>query len=83
MNRAFTWILAAATAVMMAMPALAAVEIEEIETPGGLTAWLVEDHNHPFTVLELRFRGGSSLDAPDKRGAVYWPPLVVMSVVTR
>ena len=71
MNRAFTWILAAATAVMMAMPALAAVEIEEIETPGGLTAWLVEDHNHPFTVLELRFRGGSSLDAPDKRGAVY------------
>ena len=71
MTKAFTWILAAAVAVMMALPVQAAVEIEEIETPGGLTAWLVEDHNHPFTVLEIRFRGGTSLDAPDKRGAVY------------
>ena len=49
--------------------ALAEVEIQEITTPGGITAWLVEDHSIPFTALELVFRGGTSLDQPGKRGA--------------
>ncbi|WP_300547648.1 pitrilysin family protein [Roseovarius sp.] len=53
-----------------ALPARAGVEVQEITTPGGLEAWLVEDHSIPFAALELRFRGGASLDAPDKRGAV-------------
>ena len=39
-------------------------------SPGGLTAWLVEEHSIPFVALELRFRGGASLDAPGKRGAI-------------
>ncbi|AVO37759.1 M16 family metallopeptidase [Pukyongiella litopenaei] len=58
-------------ALLLAWPAAAAVEIEEVTTPGGLTAWLVEDHSIPFTALEIRFRGGTSLDRPGKRGAVY------------
>ena len=40
-----------------------------METPGGINAWLLEDHSIPFVALELRFRGGASLDAPGKRGA--------------
>ncbi|QBF33741.1 pitrilysin family protein [Thalassococcus sp. S3] len=56
--------------VFIALPAAADVEIEEVTTPGGLTAWLVEDQSIPFVALELRFRGGTSLDLPDKRGAV-------------
>lgn len=48
----------------------AAVEIQEVETPGGFDAWLVEEHSIPFAAIEIRFRGGTSLDAPDKRGAV-------------
>lgn len=52
-----------------AAPARAAVDIQEVTTPGGITAWLVEEHSIPFVALELRFRGGASLDAPDKRGA--------------
>lgn len=51
-------------------PALAGVDIQEVKTPGGLTAWLVEEHSIPFVALELHFRGGASLDAPGKRGAV-------------
>jgi zinc protease len=66
MIRAF---LAAAVAVMTALPALAAVEIQEVTSPGGIRAWLVEEHSLPFTALELRFEGGTSLDAPGKRGA--------------
>jgi len=55
---------------ILAVPAQADVEVQEITTPGGLDAWLVEDHNIPFVSLQLRFRGGASLDAPGKRGAV-------------
>ena len=55
--------------LVAALPARAGVEIAEITTPGGLKAWLVEDHSIPFVALELRFRGGASLDAPDARGA--------------
>ncbi|MDX2484200.1 MAG: pitrilysin family protein [Pseudodonghicola sp.] len=56
--------------MVLALPAMAAVKIQEVTSPGGIRAWLVEDHSIPFTALELRFRGGTSLDAPGKRGAV-------------
>ncbi|WP_407494266.1 M16 family metallopeptidase [Pseudooceanicola sp. MF1-13] len=61
---------AAALAVTFALPARAEVEIQEVTTPGGLTAWLVEEHSIPFTALEIWFRGGTSLDRPGKRGAI-------------
>ncbi|WP_171209176.1 MULTISPECIES: pitrilysin family protein [unclassified Ruegeria] len=57
-------------AFVVALPAWADIEIEEVTSPGGITAWLVEDHSIPFTALEIRFRGGTSLDDPEKRGAV-------------
>ncbi|WP_136644809.1 pitrilysin family protein [Tabrizicola sp. YIM 78059] len=54
----------------LATPARAELDIKQVTSPGGITAWLVEDHNIPFTALEIQFRGGTSLDAPGKRGAV-------------
>lgn len=62
-------LLAAAVAVLTAAPAFAAVAIQEVTSPGGIRAWLVEEHSLPFTALEVRFEGGTSLDAPGKRGA--------------
>jgi zinc protease len=56
--------------VVIALPAQAEMQIKEVVSPGGITAWLVEDHNIPFTALEIQFRGGTSLDAPGKRGSV-------------
>ncbi|GHG82091.1 M16 family metallopeptidase [Pseudodonghicola xiamenensis] len=56
--------------IVFTLPAAAAVKVQEITSPGGIKAWLVEDHSIPFTALDLRFRGGTSLDAPGKRGAV-------------
>lgn len=50
--------------------AQAEVKIQEITSPGGITAWLVEEHSIPFTSLEIRFKGSASLDAAGKRGAV-------------
>lgn len=55
--------------VIAGLPARADVDIREVTTPGGLTAWLVEDHTIPFMALELRFRGGASLDAEGRQGA--------------
>ncbi|MEL6523860.1 MAG: pitrilysin family protein [Pseudomonadota bacterium] len=49
--------------------ARAAVDIQEVKSPGGITAWLVNEPSIPFVALEIRFRGGTSLDAPGKRGA--------------
>ncbi|MEO0379361.1 MAG: pitrilysin family protein, partial [Pseudomonadota bacterium] len=46
------------------------VKITEVVSPGGITAWLVQEPSIPFMALELRFRGGASLDAPGKRGAI-------------
>ncbi|MDJ0627819.1 MAG: pitrilysin family protein [Rhodobacter sp.] len=60
---------AAAVLVLAALPVRAAVEIQEVISPGGIKAWLVEEHSIPFVALELRFKGGASLDAPGKRGA--------------
>nr|WP_319248632.1 pitrilysin family protein [uncultured Celeribacter sp.] len=52
----------------LSLPVQAAVDVQDITTPGGIKAWLVEEHSIPFTALEIRFRGGSSLDRPGKRG---------------
>ena len=56
--------------LVTALPLRAEVNIQEVDTPGGLKAWLVEEHSIPFTALEIWFRGGTSLDRPGKRGAV-------------
>ncbi len=50
--------------------AQAEVKIQEVTSPGGITAWLVEEHSIPFTALEIRFLGGASLDPKGKRGAI-------------
>lgn len=54
---------------LLASSLSAEVKIAEVTSPGGIKAWLVEEHGIPFTALEIRFRGGTSLDAPGKRGA--------------
>ncbi len=63
-------LMALAIALVAALPARAEVKIEEVVSPGGITAWLVREPSIPFLALELRFRGGASLDAPGKRGAI-------------
>lgn len=63
-------LIAAAFALLTATPALAEMQIQTVDTPGGFHAWLVQEDSIPFTSLEIRFRGGTSMDAPGKEGAV-------------
>ena len=50
-------------------PLRAEIDITEVTSPGGINAWLVQEESIPFVALELRFKGGASLDLPGKRGA--------------
>ena len=54
---------------ILAVPAHA-IDIQDVKSPGGITAWLVEDHSIPFVAVTFDFRGGASMDAPGKRGAI-------------
>jgi zinc protease len=49
-------------------PAALAMKIEEVKSPGGITAWLVEDHTVPVVSASIGFRGGAALDPDDKAG---------------
>ncbi len=49
-------------------PAAAAMTVQEVVSPGGIRAWLIEDHANPILSLSLEFRGGSVTDPPGKEG---------------
>ncbi|MCO6403747.1 M16 family metallopeptidase [Aurantimonas endophytica] len=56
------------TAVICAFPA-AAVEIEEVTSPGGIKALLVEDYTNPLIAMKFAFKGaGSTQDVDGKEG---------------
>ena len=46
---------------LAALPAWAGIEIQQITSPKGIQAWLVEEHSIPFTALQVNFKGGTSL----------------------
>ena len=56
--------------VVTLLPARA-VEVQRVVSPGGVEAWLVEDHTNPIISLDLAFRGGGALDAAGKEGTAH------------
>ncbi len=46
----------------------AAIEVQRVVSPGGIEAWLVEDHSNPIISLDMTFRGGAALDPVGKEG---------------
>jgi zinc protease len=39
-----------------------AVEVQRVISPGGIEAWLIEDHANPILAVSLSWRGGAALD---------------------
>lgn len=61
--------LVAGIAMTVTIPAMAEVKVEEVVSPGGITAWLVRDETVPVTAIEFTFKGGGSgHDKPGKEG---------------
>ena len=44
------------------------MKIQQVKSPGGIEAWLVEDHNVPLLALRFAFQGGNAQDPPGKEG---------------
>ncbi|KPQ07299.1 MAG: zinc protease [Rhodobacteraceae bacterium HLUCCA12] len=59
-----------AVAAFLATPLHAEIDIEPVTSPGGVSAWLVQDDSIPFVAIELIFPGGANLDADEAEGAV-------------
>ncbi|CAA7619514.1 Uncharacterized zinc protease-like protein y4wB [Magnetospirillum sp. LM-5] len=49
-------------ALLTAWPAYA-VTVERVVSPGGIEAWLVQDHANPILAVEIAFAGGAAIDA--------------------
>ena len=63
-------ILVVLTALVMGptTAARAAMDVQQVTSPGGIGAWLVEDHSMPLIAVSVGFRGGSGLDPASKEG---------------
>jgi zinc protease len=55
-------------AMLFAAPVQAAIQIQKVVSPGGIEAWLIEDHRIPLMALDMTFRGGAALDPAGKEG---------------
>jgi zinc protease len=60
-------LLGLALGALLARPA-AAVTIEKVVSPGGIEAWLVEDHTQKVISLSYAFHTGGAEDPADKNG---------------
>lgn len=61
-------IFAALVALVAFVPAAFATDIERIQSPGGIEAWLVREDAVPLVSVVAAFKGGARLDPADKTG---------------
>lgn len=48
------------------------MNIKEVKSPGGITAWLVEEHSVPLVAIRFAFEGGSAQDPEGKEGVAHF-----------
>lgn len=46
-----------------------AMKIQTVKSPGGIEAWLVEEHSVPLVAMRFAFKGGNSQDPAGQEGA--------------
>jgi zinc protease len=56
------------TALAEAALSSRAGRVQRVISPGGIEAWLVEEHTVPLVALEFSVSGGASQDAPNRPG---------------
>ncbi len=59
--------IAALVILVLPLPA-AAMQIDRVVSPGGIEAWLVQDHSIPAVAMEFGFRGGAALEPAGQEG---------------
>lgn len=48
-----------------------AIAVQTVRSPGGIEAWLVEDHSLPLIAVDFAFDGGASRDPENATGSAY------------
>jgi zinc protease len=48
-----------------------AIAVKTVRSPGGVEAWLVEEHSLPLIAVDFAFDGGASRDPDDAAGSAY------------
>lgn len=61
-------VLSAGLGGLAIVDAHAEVRIQQVTSPGGATAWLVEDYAVPIVTIRFAFEGGSTQDPQGKEG---------------
>jgi zinc protease len=60
--------LLSAISLVLGSGAASAMKIQSVKSPGGIEAWLVEEHSVPIFAMHFVFTGGSAQDPADKPG---------------
>jgi zinc protease len=73
------WTKAALLAGLLAIAAIVipssraeAMKIQVVKSPGGITAWLVEEHSVPLIAMRFAFEGGNAQDPEGKEGLAHF-----------
>jgi zinc protease len=67
--RPFTHLFALVLGCMLLIPGAAnAVDVKRVISPGGIEAWLVQDHSVPLVSMDFSFAAGAARDPADKLG---------------
>ena len=66
--RALAALAVVAGALFVAAPVQAATSIQQVISPGGIEAWLVQEPSFPLVAIDFSFGGGSSQNPPEKAG---------------
>ncbi|MFY7960920.1 MAG: M16 family metallopeptidase [Elsteraceae bacterium] len=61
-------VVALALAFALSVSAAWAVDVKRVVSPGGIEAWLVQDHSVPLVSMDFAFRAGAARDPADKTG---------------
>ena len=62
----------ASAMLFVGVTSASAFEIKPITSPGGIKAWLVEEHSVPLIQVGVAFDGGSASDPKGKEGLAYF-----------
>src|SRR5262245_59471239 len=66
--RAFTIAFAASAGMLAWLGAAAAADIQQVRSPGGIAAWLVQERSLPIVTIRFAFDGGSAQEPMGKEG---------------
>src|SRR5262245_27735863 len=64
--------LVAILSLLVPSSGVAAMKIQVVKSPGGVTAWLVEEHSVPLIAMRFAFEGGNAQDPEGKEGLAHF-----------